>query len=198
MANLTGSKIQWIKMYRVEQEDPPDVWWIPFLCMHCDNPPCLTVCPTHALVKTNEGVVVVDYDKCNGCGICVMVCPYDALEINKGEPYFSKPLPFEQKAVEEGGYRLHKPFIVEKCTLCIDNPETKQYGPACVRCCPTTAIVWGDLDDPKSEVSALIANNQAQTILPELGTKPRVYYIGLPPKSLLAQLPIKAKLVKIS
>jgi len=101
-------------------------------------------------------------------------------------------------AVVVRGYKFHKPFIEEKCTLYIDNPETKQYGPACVRCCPTTGYSMGDLDDPKSEVSALIANNQAQTIFPELGTKPRVHYIGLPPKNLLAQLPIRARLVKLS
>lgn len=195
MANLTGPKVQWIKLFRVEQQEPPDVWWIPYHCMHCEVAPCVVVCPTGASYVNDKGVVLVDYSKCIGCGLCVNACPYDARELVKGETYFSSLLQYEEKGIQEGGYRQHVPNVVEKCTMCIDNPETQQYGPACVRHCPTGARMWGDLDDPNSEVAKQVASGKAKTILSALGTKPKVYYIGLPSEKVLAQLPIKARYV---
>jgi len=195
MANLTGPGVQWIKLYKVEQRDPPDVWWLPFHCMHCDNAPCVFVCPTGASYKDERGVVLVDYSKCIACGLCISACPYDAREIVRGDTYYPTLLPFEEKGVEEGGYRVHYSNVVEKCTMCIDNPETLEYGPACVRHCPTGARMWGDLDNPDSQVAKLVASGEAKPLLPQLGTKPKVYYIGLPDESVLSQLPIKARYV---
>jgi Fe-S-cluster-containing dehydrogenase component len=121
-------------------------------CNHCDAPPCVYCCPTGAShVHDVGGVVLVDYDKCIGCKACIASCPYGARFINPK------------------GY-------AEKCTFCIHRVEDG-LNPACVSVCPTHCMHFGDLDDPNSEVSLLLASRKHHSLMPEAGTKPRIFYL---------------------
>ncbi|MDY0072590.1 MAG: 4Fe-4S dicluster domain-containing protein [Thauera sp.] len=136
---------------------PPAMVSLPRLCNHCDNPPCVPVCPVQATFQRTDGVVLVDNDRCVGCGYCVQACPYDARFIN------------------------HETQTADKCTFCEHRLEAGLL-PACVESCVGGARKIGDLNDPDSEISTLMrANSQALKVLkPEQGTSPHVYYIGLP------------------
>lgn len=122
-------------------------------CNHCDNPPCERVCPTGATYKDEEnGLVLIDYDKCIGCKYCMMACPYDAR-------YFD----------EERG-------VVDKCTACIQRLQ-KGEQPACVATCIGGARYFGDLNDPESEISKLLAKNRTYVVYEDSGAGPAFYYI---------------------
>lgn len=127
---------------------------VPKLCNHCDEPPCVTVCPVKATFKRADGPVLVDPRLCIGCGTCVNACPYDARYIN----------PISNTA--------------DKCTLCVERID-QGLLPACVTTCVGRARIFGDLNDPTSEVSKLIAKHPVDVRKPELGTDPQVFYIGL-------------------
>ncbi len=121
-------------------------------CNHCDNPPCVSCCPTGAShVHSFGGVVLVDANACIGCKACVASCPYNA------------------RFIHPDGY-------ADKCTFCIHRVE-KGLQPACVAVCPTRCMYFGDLDDPRSEVSRLIASRSHHSLLPEAGTGPRIFYL---------------------
>lgn len=137
-------------------------FFMPRLCMQCDNPPCVSVCPVAATYKTPEGVVLVDEERCIGCGYCVVACPYGARYL-----------------VPSGG-ETPKGYagVADKCTWCYHR-TTNGMQPACVEVCPAGARVFGDMNDPQSKVSELLADERTQVLKPSLGTKPRVYYIGL-------------------
>jgi tetrathionate reductase subunit C len=154
-----------------EFDVPPGVWrsWVmkikkkrglkeshnflPRLCNHCDNPPCVKVCPVQATYKSKDGSILQHYDKCIGCKYCVIACPYNARFIHP------------------------KMKVVDKCTFCTHKAK-KGQKPSCVTACPAKARTFGDLNDPNSEVSGLIATQPFQVLKPELGTDPMVYYIG--------------------
>ncbi len=125
----------------------------PGQCQHCTNTPCRHVCPTGATYVTAEGVVRVDYDRCIVCSSCITACPYDAR-------YVSRQL----KAVD-------------KCTFC-EHRIGKGLLPACVETCPAKVRTFGDLNDPDSEVSRILANRHYFVLKPEVGTKPNLYYIS--------------------
>lgn len=127
---------------------------LPRLCNHCDNPPCVVVCPVKATYKRADGPVVVDYNKCIGCGICIQACPYDAR-------FFS--------TVQE---------TADKCTLCVHRLD-RGLLPACVTSCVGRARVFGDLNDPDSAVSRLLAQYPTDRLLTGEGTDPQVFYIDL-------------------
>jgi Fe-S-cluster-containing dehydrogenase component len=134
----------------------------PRSCLHCETPACVTVCPTGASFKRDEdGIVLVDEDKCIGCKLCSWACPYGAREYS---------------AVEG---------VMKKCTLCVDRiynehlPEEDRQ-PACVQACPTKARHFGDLGDPDSDVSRLVAERGGVALMPELGYAPVNRY--LPPR----------------
>lgn len=121
-------------------------------CNQCDNPPCVYCCPTGAShIHDLGGVVLVDHDMCIGCKTCIASCPYDA------------------RFVHPDGY-------VDKCTFCIHRVE-KALDPACVSVCPTRCMTFGDLDDPNSSVSRLLASKNHHSLIPEAGTKPQVFYL---------------------
>ncbi len=123
------------------------------LCNHCDVAQCVTACPTGASYKKEDGTVQVDTSKCVGCKACIAACPYDVRYIN-----------------HEHGY-------VDKCTFC--EPRVKEgKKPACVTTCPGKARIFGDLSNEHSKVSILLRENDHRTLLPDAGTKPRVYYIN--------------------
>ena len=135
----------------------------PRSCLHCEQPACVTVCPTGASYKRAEdGIVLVDEDKCIGCKLCSWACPYGAREYS---------------AVEG---------VMKKCTLCVDRiynehlPEAERV-PACVQACPTRARHFGDLGDPESDVSKLVAERGGVALMPELGYAPVNRY--LPPRA---------------
>ena len=122
-------------------------------CMHCEDAPCVSVCPTGATFKNEDGIVLVDYDLCIGCKYCIVACPYNARYYNE----------------ELGG--------PDKCTMCAHRVY-KGLEPACAASCPTGSIVWGDLDDPESPVARLASRAVAPGA--ELGTRPKVFLI--PPR----------------
>ncbi|MCY4328193.1 MAG: 4Fe-4S dicluster domain-containing protein [Rhodobacteraceae bacterium] len=133
----------------------------PKSCLHCDDAPCVTVCPTGASLKREEdGIVLVDESKCMGCGLCAWACPYGAREM---DPVAG---------------------VMKKCTLCVDriyneNLPTEDREPACVRTCPANARFFGDFNDPNSTVSKLTARRNGMELMPEQNTRPVNRY--LPP-----------------
>ncbi len=134
---------------------------VPMSCMHCEDAACVTVCPTGASWKRDDGIVLVDQSKCMGCNLCAWACPYGARELD-----------------EESG-------VMKKCTLCVDriydeNLPESQRQPACVLTCPTSARLFGDFDDPDSEVSRAVAERGGVAQMPELGYAPVNRY--LPPR----------------
>ena len=183
---------------KVENNLPDDIWWnriltngganmdtpagtypnlsmsvFPMACQHCENPACVKVCPVGATYKDTEtGVVRQDYDKCIGCRMCMSACPYTGVRsFNWEEPAF-----YYDFAVGDAGVPEHQKHVVEKCTFCYQRIADGQE-PACMHLCPERARWWGDLDDPDSTVSQLLAKRQYKTLLPEKGTKPSVYYL---------------------
>lgn len=128
-------------------------FFVPKLCNQCDNPPCVTVCPVGATYKTDDGVILVDWEHCIGCRYCIQACPY-------GARFF---LP------EKG--------VVDKCTWCYHR-ISRGLIPACVEVCPVGARIFGDLRDPESPVVKMLREKRVYTLKPELGTEPKVYYIG--------------------
>ena len=126
--------------------------YTPLLCMHCDNPPCTLCCPAKASQQDEDGIVWVDPNKCMGCKVCVNSCPYGMRDVNHSEGY------------------------VRKCTFCKDRVREGEK-PYCVATCHQKARIFGDLDDPNSEVSKLVGELKTDRIFPELGTEPQVYYI---------------------
>lgn len=127
--------------------------FVPKLCNNCRNSPCIKVCPTGASYYDENGISSIDETKCIGCRLCVGTCPYEMRFMN----------PDTNKA--------------DKCTLCIHRVE-KGLVPSCVNTCVGRARIFGDFNDPDSEVSKLIGAHSYKVLEPELGTEPQVYYIG--------------------
>lgn len=142
-------------------------------CQHCQNPACTKVCPVGATYKDEEtGVVRQDYDKCIGCRMCMAACPYTGVRsFNWEEPHYALDFALGDAAIPE-----HQKHVVEKCTLC-NHRLAREEEPACVAGCPAYARFFGDLNDPNSEVSQLIASREYQQLLPSQGTSPSIYYL---------------------
>ena len=128
-------------------------FFVPKLCNHCENPPCVQVCPVGASYMTRDGVTLVDRKHCIGCGYCVQACPY-------------------------GVRYIHPEGFADKCTLCYHR-ITKGLPTACVQACPTGARMFGDLRDPDSEINKLLGRTVHGVLKPDLGTHPKCYYVGL-------------------
>jgi len=161
-ADVSGAWLNRIHSYECGEADDARLVHFPKSCLHCEDAPCVTVCPTGASLKrTEDGIVLVDEDKCMGCGLCAWACPYGAREMDLAAG------------------------VMKKCTLCVDRiyaedlPEEDRI-PACVRTCPASARHFGDLGDPDSDVSKLVAERSGYDLMPELGTRPVNKY--LPPR----------------
>ncbi len=139
--------------------------YLPIACQHCDNPACLKVCPTGATYKDDNGRVEIDYDKCIGCRMCMAACPYNARVFNWAEPVRDPDFNYGNKEVPVRGRG-----VMEKCTLCKERTDSGS-DPMCVACCPTKSRVYGDLDDPNSEISKLLRNKNGYVLLEDKGTK---------------------------
>ncbi len=140
------------------------------LCNHCDNPPCVRVCPTKATYKRDkDGVVMMDWHRCIGCRYCVVACPYGSRSFN-----WRDPRPFIKDMQPDFPTRTRG--VVEKCTFCEERLARGQM-PACVEACKHGALHFGDLEDPESEVRKLLSENYSIRRKPNLGTNPEVYYL---------------------
>ncbi len=186
---------------------PPDILWgrllvsetgaypqatkhlYPVLCNHCEDPKCVNACPTQATQQREDGIVWVDADKCVGCRYCVMACPYQVRTFlaAKEECYPGQGL----TEFEQIGEKVfpHQIGTVLKCNFCMERVDggikrglkpgvDREATPACVITCPAKARYFGDLDDPKSEISTLIRKWRPVPLRPEYGTEPSVYYAG--------------------
>ncbi len=174
--NRTPKGVFWSKVLRREKGKCPNSWmhFQPMLCMHCRNPECVRVCPTGASHQRDDGIVAIDQDKCIGCQYCILACPYGArTKLVQIEPYYSAKglTPVEEVATGE-----HQIGVVGKCDFCADRLE-EGLEPACVQACPAIARIFGDLDDPKSEVAKLLSRRNARPLLKDVDTEPCVYYI---------------------
>ena len=145
------------------------------LCNHCDNPPCVRVCPVKATFKRSDGIVMMDYHRCIGCRYCMAACPYGARSLN-----WRDPRPFVKKVNGEypnPEYPTRTRGVVEKCTFCFERLAVGKI-PACVQACEKEkALVFGDLEDPNSEVRELLRKHPTIRRKPQLGTLPQIYYI---------------------
>ena len=151
--------------------------FLPLLCNHCQDAPCERICPTGATYRREDGIVMVDASKCIGCRSCYITCPYknryylSPKAVQSGY-YGTSLVPYEVEKYRDFG----KAGIVVKCTMCAHRVD-QGLEPACVATCPARARIFGDLDDPRSEVSQLIARRYGTPMHPEFGTKPSVYYL---------------------
>lgn len=147
--------------------------YIPVACQHCENPACVKVCPVGATYKDPEtGVVRQDYDKCIGCRMCLAACPYTGVRsFNWEEPAY-----YADFALGDADAAKHEKHTVEKCIFCTQRVARGEQ-PACVADCIGRARHFGDLDDPNSEVSKLLASREYTQLHAEFGTKPSVYYL---------------------
>ena len=159
-----GTFLNRIHTYEITKEEvPSQVVHFPKSCLHCEDAPCVTVCPTGASYKrVEDGIVLVNEDACIGCGLCAWACPYGAREMD----------------IDAG--------VMKKCTLCVDriyneNIPQEDRQPACVRACPTNARHFGDLANSTSSVSQLVDERDGFELMPEQQTKPVNRY--LPPRT---------------
>jgi anaerobic selenocysteine-containing dehydrogenase/Fe-S-cluster-containing dehydrogenase component len=184
-----GREMSWIRIERFDEGEAerPDHHFIPMLCQHCDNAPCESVCPVYATYHNPEGLNVQVYNRCVGTKYCSNNCPYKVRRFNWFTFEHPEPLNLQLNpdvTVREMG-------VMEKCTFCVQRirrvelaaKETQrevrdgEIVPACAQTCPTRAIVFGDLDDPKSEVSRTIKSPRSYHVLEELNTKPAITYL---------------------
>jgi phenylacetyl-CoA:acceptor oxidoreductase subunit 1 len=186
-ANATPPGVQWRRVLDVELGEYPDVHraFVPVGCQHCEEPPCRDVCPTLATKKRADGIVTIDYDLCIGCAYCAVACPYQARYKTPRPVYAYDDAPTENEVARRDDDRLN---VATKCTFCVDRIDAgvakglvpgvdPEATPACVNACITKAMTFGDLDDPQSNVSQLLARTQHFRMHEELGTGPGFYYL---------------------
>ncbi len=185
-----GRAITWMNLLPEVEGEYPQVRMrlMPVSCVHCDNPPCILVCPVAATGRSPDGIVRQIFARCIGCRYCTNACPYTRRAFNWYTPEF----PGEFREALNPDVSVRPKGVVEKCTLCHhrllkareDAREAKrplaagEYRPACVESCPAGAMYFGDLDDAGSDVAALAHNQRAFRLLEELGTKPKVIFLA--------------------
>lgn len=145
--------------------------YLPLACQHCANGPCIDVCPSSATSRRDDGIVMQDPSLCIGCRYCMMVCPFTSVRVFAEEdPKYVLPFSTGDNPIP------HRGSTVEKCTFCAHRVARGEL-PACVESCPTVARIFGDLNDPTSEVAQLLAVRPHFSLLADKGTEPSVYYL---------------------
>jgi molybdopterin-containing oxidoreductase family iron-sulfur binding subunit len=197
-----GRSILWNDVFPLWVEEHEDeeaqVAYLTRPCMHCDNPPCVKVCPVEATYIDDEGIVRQNYQRCIGCRFCTVGCPYGVRYFNWYAPSWEEG--FEQHLTPDEvsgpgvleGPAVRPKGVVEKCTYCIHRLQkararaeaegrevrADEYVPACVQTCTGKARFFGDLDDPESTVSHLSKSRRAFRLMEEAGTEPKTIYLG--------------------
>lgn len=189
-AFVKGREVKWLRMERYWEGEYPNVKLnvIPMMCQHCDSAPCETVCPVSATYHNQDGLNTQIYNRCIGTRSCAVYCPYEVRYFNYNDHVWESPLDQQLNpdvSVREKG-------VMEKCTFCIqrirqakDNAKDDgrrrvrdgEVQPACVQTCPSKAMVFGDRNDPQSQVSQSLNNPRAYKVLDELNTNSSVVYL---------------------
>jgi Fe-S-cluster-containing dehydrogenase component len=204
--NNTVQGAFWMHVFRFEEGTYPNtkITFLPRPCQHCDNAPCVKVCPTGARFKREDGLVLTNAERCIGCRYCELACPYGVNYFNWEKPHKAQYAdvidwedpdiqsatagaipPYknpdldllwgeEQRRTAGGG---HAKGVMEKCTFCVHRVENGMQ-PACVDTCPVEALVFGDVEDEQSAISAYIRERNPWHLLEEAGTEPSVMYVG--------------------
>lgn len=168
--NYSATDSQWIRKVNVSNEESGASFSAPVMCQHCANPPCVDVCPTGASFKRFDGIVLVDRHICIGCRYCMMACPY------KARSFVHHKLGEDEKREYPRGQGT-----VEACNLCVQRIGT-EGEPYCVEACQAKgkgAILFGDLNDPASDIAKRVATYSTSRIRDDLGCEPGVHYQGI-------------------
>lgn len=183
MENNCSEGSQWARVVAVGPKgEYPRVkmTFIPTPCQHCENAPCVKVCPVNATYKRRDGIIMQDTKKCIGCKKCMAACPYGVRFFNKGTPFVES---VDGVAAWDGVPAFVNPEVkvrprevVEKCTFCVHRIDKGIKVPACVEACPAQCMVFGDLDDPKSDINKHIEHKRTFQLKPDQKTKPKLYY----------------------
>ena len=188
-----GTTIEWMSLLPRSApdaaEDAPPLELLPMPCFHCDNPPCVKVCPVNATYKNEEGLVVQIWDRCIGCRYCTVACPYERRSFN----WTHTEWPEEHRSFMNPDVALRPEGVVEKCTFCSHRirkareqarlegrvlaDEELQDLPACAESCPAEAIVFGDRNDAASDVAEKRRDPRHYHVLEELNVLPSVGYL---------------------
>ncbi|HWO89447.1 MAG TPA: 4Fe-4S dicluster domain-containing protein [Gemmatimonadales bacterium] len=187
---VMGRAISWMKVLAEVEGEWPDcrVRFAPRPCMHCDNPPCVKVCPVAATYINPEGLVGQIYARCIGCRYCANACPYTVKYFNWYAPQWEE----SERAHLNPDVSVRPKGVIEKCTFChhrlqlaretaaAEGRELREsdYQPACAEVCPSGAIIFGDLDNPLHRVFAARHDPRATRLMEDLGTEPKVYYLA--------------------
>jgi molybdopterin-containing oxidoreductase family iron-sulfur binding subunit len=189
---ITGDNA-WLKVYQMQDTEDTAPYWMPSLCMHCDKPACVTVCPVDATFKREDGLVLIDNDRCVGCRFCMAACPYSTRVFNWSEPKQEFEMDMDMvnamHSPEHGGMPSVK-GTVDKCDFCPHQADKGEL-PHCVTACPNGVFYFGDkYEDTVTNgnetvrLSTLLEENAGYRLFEDFGTEPNVYY--LPPKDRIA------------
>lgn len=160
--------------YGNDEEVPrPGKFYLPIQCHQCEDSPCQRACPINATWREDDGVIVVDYNWCIGCRMCMNACPYWARRFNWNSPALSKEK--INKNTHYLGNRPREKGVVEKCTFCLQRTREGRM-PACQEACPTGSRIFGNLLDPKSEIRYILENKNIFRLKEELNTQPKFWY----------------------
>jgi len=180
----TGNEKSYLKVLKMQDNPSSSPYWQPTMCFHCDEPPCVKVCPVDATFKRDDGLVLIDNDRCIGCRFCMAACPYSQRVFNWGEPETWDQSVSMCSTPEISGVNAQK-GTVEKCDFCPDMVRAGEL-PHCVTACPNGVFYFGDENEDAVtngedtvKLSELLTNRAGYRAIEDLGTKPRVYY--LPP-----------------
>jgi phenylacetyl-CoA:acceptor oxidoreductase subunit 1 len=186
--NATSPAVQWRKVLDIEAGSYPTVsrTYVPVGCQHCEDPPCMHVCPSTATRKRQDGIVTIDYDVCIGCAYCDVACPYQArFKVDAADFAYGAGRQMQHEAERDDPARFG---VAQKCTFCSDRIDfglengltpgvDPRATPACANACIASALHFGDIDDPSSNVSKLLKQHEHFRMHEEIGTGPGFYYL---------------------